>query len=447
MRMSLLRRVPMPVKLGVPVAAGCWPTACGSAAGRRRPGRPGRRDAGSGSTTGDGDRVPRWFGGIVPDRWVGTRRVPVGRGQHEQVRLLGGVRRGLASGDGDGQADRCRRREGGDLGTITRSDGTKQVTYNGHPLYYFVGDSGPGQTTGQGSDNFGAKWWLVAPAGSKDHRRRCRVHAQAAPASSAPAASSGEAPAAPVAAGADVLPVTTFPARIAGTDRWPAAALPAARPASGWAFAGVAVTSFGGPLALAALYAPGIVAGPPAPRPGWPWPRRWPCSRSRWSIWLRYARQVNGPGGLYSFVEAAAGRRVALVQAGLWIVSYLLYLLYTTAQIVYDTLPAVVPGERRYQPVLEIAIPVALAGVMIAGRRVALLVIGLVAAGQLAIAAALGGVTLTHLGLPVSASGPRRPPGRWPPRPARPRCCTSAAACRCSSAASWPARPARSAAA
>ena len=53
-----------------------------------------------------------------------------------------------------------------DLGTITRSDGTKQVTYDGHPLYYFVGDSGPGTATGQGSDNFGAKWWLVSPAGS-----------------------------------------------------------------------------------------------------------------------------------------------------------------------------------------------------------------------------------------------------------------------------------------
>jgi hypothetical protein len=47
-------------------------------------------------------------------------------------------------------------------------------------------------------------------------------------------------------------------------------------------------------------------------------------------IWLRYARRVNGAGRLYSFVEAAAGRRVA-GQAGLWIVSYLLYLLYTGA--------------------------------------------------------------------------------------------------------------------
>ncbi|HUN36283.1 MAG TPA: hypothetical protein VMU95_30170 [Trebonia sp.] len=53
-----------------------------------------------------------------------------------------------------------------ELATITRSDGTKQVAYDGHPLYYFSGDSGPGMANGQGSDGFGAKWWLVAPTGT-----------------------------------------------------------------------------------------------------------------------------------------------------------------------------------------------------------------------------------------------------------------------------------------
>jgi predicted lipoprotein with Yx(FWY)xxD motif len=53
-----------------------------------------------------------------------------------------------------------------DLGSITRSDGSKQVTYDGHPLYYFAGDTGPGTTNGQGSNGFGAKWWLVAPSGA-----------------------------------------------------------------------------------------------------------------------------------------------------------------------------------------------------------------------------------------------------------------------------------------
>ena len=197
----------------------------------------------------------------------------------------------------------------------------------------------------------------------------------------------------------------TFPTRTTGTSAGRPARQAAARPVSAWAFAGVAVTSFGGPLALAALYAPGIVAGAASASAGLAMVAAVAVFAFPLAIWLRYARQVNGPGGLYSFVEAAAGRRVAVVQAGLWIVSYLLYLLYTTAQVVYDTLPAVLPGERRYQPVLEIAIPVALAGVMFAGRRVALLVIGLVAAGQLAIAAALGCVTLTHLATPVSSFG------------------------------------------
>jgi predicted lipoprotein with Yx(FWY)xxD motif len=53
-----------------------------------------------------------------------------------------------------------------DLGTTTRADGTKQVTYKGHPLYYFLEDPTAGTDKGQGSPNFGAKWWLVAPSGT-----------------------------------------------------------------------------------------------------------------------------------------------------------------------------------------------------------------------------------------------------------------------------------------
>jgi len=53
------------------------------------------------------------------------------------------------------------------LGVITRADGTKQVTYNGHPLYTFALDSTPGDTNGQALDEFGAKWYLIAPSGSK----------------------------------------------------------------------------------------------------------------------------------------------------------------------------------------------------------------------------------------------------------------------------------------
>ena len=51
------------------------------------------------------------------------------------------------------------------LGTTRRADGSREVTYAGHPLYYYEGDSTPGQTTGQGSDSFGSPWWVVSPAG------------------------------------------------------------------------------------------------------------------------------------------------------------------------------------------------------------------------------------------------------------------------------------------
>jgi predicted lipoprotein with Yx(FWY)xxD motif len=51
----------------------------------------------------------------------------------------------------------------GTLGTITRSDGTFQVTYNGMPLYYFAGDKAPGDTNGQG---IGGNWFVATPTAS-----------------------------------------------------------------------------------------------------------------------------------------------------------------------------------------------------------------------------------------------------------------------------------------
>jgi predicted lipoprotein with Yx(FWY)xxD motif len=52
------------------------------------------------------------------------------------------------------------------LGTSKRTNGTLQVTYAGHPLYYYLADSKPGQTNGQGIVEFGAKWHAVRPNGA-----------------------------------------------------------------------------------------------------------------------------------------------------------------------------------------------------------------------------------------------------------------------------------------
>ena len=53
------------------------------------------------------------------------------------------------------------------LGTSKRSDGTSQLTYNGHPLYRYAGDAAAGGTNGQGLTFFGGTWNVVSPAGQK----------------------------------------------------------------------------------------------------------------------------------------------------------------------------------------------------------------------------------------------------------------------------------------
>jgi predicted lipoprotein with Yx(FWY)xxD motif len=53
------------------------------------------------------------------------------------------------------------------LSTTKRSDGKTQVTYAGHPLYRFIGDSARGDINGQGLNAFGGLWSLLAPSGSK----------------------------------------------------------------------------------------------------------------------------------------------------------------------------------------------------------------------------------------------------------------------------------------
>jgi predicted lipoprotein with Yx(FWY)xxD motif len=73
------------------------------------------------------------------------------------------------------------------IGTIAGRNGASQVTYNGHPLYYYVGDQQPGSTRGQGLNQFGALWYVLSPSGNAV----TTAASTAAPAAAAPSGSSG----------------------------------------------------------------------------------------------------------------------------------------------------------------------------------------------------------------------------------------------------------------
>ncbi|MDV9187057.1 hypothetical protein R6L23_02295 [Streptomyces sp. SR27] len=51
------------------------------------------------------------------------------------------------------------------VATTARSDNSTQVTFNGHPLYYFAEDKKPGETNGQDVSAFGNSWYVVSPSG------------------------------------------------------------------------------------------------------------------------------------------------------------------------------------------------------------------------------------------------------------------------------------------
>jgi Uncharacterized protein conserved in bacteria len=92
--------------------------------------------------------------------------------------LLAGVKGPLTAGSG----------VTGTLGTITRSDGTKQATYLGHPLYTYIGDKSPGQATGNGKNLSGGLWWEMTVSGSTPP---ANAGAAAAPSSPKSTATSG----------------------------------------------------------------------------------------------------------------------------------------------------------------------------------------------------------------------------------------------------------------
>jgi predicted lipoprotein with Yx(FWY)xxD motif len=109
------------------------------------------------------------------------------------------------------------------VGTITRSSGVRQATYNGHPLYTFVKDHKPGDVNGQGVTAFGAGWFAVSPAGNE-------ISSQPAGHGSASSSSHQAAPATPPAATPQPAPKSAPPAPKPAPPA-PKPAPPAAKPA------------------------------------------------------------------------------------------------------------------------------------------------------------------------------------------------------------------------
>ena len=191
---SLLSRMPLPVRLAVPLAAVLAAAACSSAA-TASPSAPASSAPAAGSSASASTT------GTVITTHAGAAGTSLTDGSGRTVYLWAkdGMNMSNCSGacaqawppvPATGTLTAAGGAMASDLATITRSDGTKQVTYDGHPLYYFVGDSAAGQTNGQGSDNFGAKWWLVAPSGVKITAADTASAAAApAPAAQAPASS------------------------------------------------------------------------------------------------------------------------------------------------------------------------------------------------------------------------------------------------------------------
>ena len=161
---------------------------------------------------------------------------------------------------------------------------------------------------------------------------------------------------------------------------------------------GIAAT--GGPLALAALYIPSaqsatssefvtviavlVFAVPVA-------------------VWYRFSQHIASSGGLFSFVEAAVGRRVALVQGAVWIISYFLYLPYTIVYIVYYLLPVVFPGIGGLRPFLVIVLTLAIAGLAFLPLRLALFVVAGLVCAQLSVLVAMSAAGAAHVGVATGA--------------------------------------------
>jgi amino acid transporter len=157
------------------------------------------------------------------------------------------------------------------------------------------------------------------------------------------------------------------------------------------------VAAIGGPLALVALYPPGGSVS------GLTIVLALVVFLAPLSIWLGFSERIASAGGLSAFVEAAAGKTTARVQAGIWIVSYFLYLPYTVTYIVYDILAPVFPGIVPYRSSLELVLPVIISLVVFVPLATSAAALAVVAVVQLALVGVLGALFFAHGGASSSS--------------------------------------------
>ena len=174
------------------------------------------------------------------------------------------------------------------------------------------------------------------------------------------------------------------------------------RPLSPPLYAGFAVASIGGPAAVSVLLLPAAL-GSAVASSGLIALAGGLLALIPVAIWCSYSSRIVSSGGLYAFVEGAAGRRVARVQGTIWIASYALYLPYTVTAVVYDLLPVAFPGVAPYRGWLEVGIPIGLVAALLAAERAVLWAMAVFAAVQLAAMAALAVALTVHGGAPASA--------------------------------------------
>jgi hypothetical protein len=157
-------------------------------------------------------------------------------------------------------------------------------------------------------------------------------------------------------------------------------------------FTGFAVASIGGPLGLAAIFVPQAVGD----AAGLATVLGVLVFLAPLAIWLRYSERIASAGGLAAFVEAAAGRRAALVQGWIWALAYFLYLPYTITFVVYDVLTPVFPGIVPARSALELLLPIAIVAAVLAPLRALLAGVLAAAAVQLVLVLVLGALELAR---------------------------------------------------